>query len=987
MKRSSLFLSLCLFVNFVSAQSLPLLWQSRFAGAGDNSDKFNKIIAVPGGNYVAVGFTTRNGKYKDFLTVKISGTDLDTMWTRTKGTGSGDDEAISCAVDASGNIYVAGYRDGGNTQDDIYTVKYDSNGNDIWDTAYNNPIDSALLDERPVDCGIDPSGNFIIAGWTERGTWAVNQDDYLVLKYDSNGNLLWHTRYDRSGFKDDAAAMAIDAAGNVFVTGRSAIGTDDDWVTMKLDGNTGAHLWIPVKIFSGGNGDDRAVAIALDNAGNPVITGREKNNSNNDQYRTLKYSSAGILQWTKYQATSGNARPTSLAIDQSTNDVYVTGEAVIIPGSGDYEVYTLKYNASGIKQWDTNWYGAAQNEDVGKDIVVDPFGNIIVCGNTDVDPDPAHSNFDWVTIKYDAAGVRQYDATKNGTRNDDDEAASLVVDAAGNAIVAGYINNTSTQKDASRIEYDGGGNQVFIQEYNGEGDFNESAHAMAQDASGNTFIAGYAYTETDNKNIFAAKIDPSGNLVDTFLFNGTNDDDDELSGIATDGNGNVYACGYTKTNGEKSNYILIKFNSSLDSVWTRTYNYISQSDKAVSLAVDATGIYITGMSDADPNDTLANEDIVTIKYDVNGTIIWSQRYDDAQGMRDEPVKLILGMNNRVYIAGRNSNIHDDDIVLLSYDRTTGNPITGFPQSWNSNFQDDDRATDLIEDASGNVYVSGYSQSSAFIEDYTLLKYSSAGGPPQWTALWDGTASNEDRALALALDASGNVIVSGETDVNPDPASTNYNYGTFIYDGAGNWVCPNALPFGYNGAGDGDDVPVAVNVNGNEILVTGQSAEGTSLARNKNIMVRIYDEGTCTELPEFAEYDGPAGGGDAPNATILASSAIFITGSSDGADNQKDVITLKFDITTGMHELKDAGISSLVYPNPFNATAVIKLSDEIGSSNNLSLKIYNVLGEVVDTRENIGATIPLDKNRFADGVYSYKVFDSGKPLAGGRFVVN
>src|SRR6185295_226202 len=131
MKKSFCVLSFSLLTIFSWAQSLPLLWQSRYAGAGDNSDKFNKIISVPGGNYVAVGFTTRNGKYKDFLTVKINGTNMDTLWTRTKGTGSGDDEAISCAVDAAGNIFVTGYRDGGTTQDDIYTIKYDPSGTDL----------------------------------------------------------------------------------------------------------------------------------------------------------------------------------------------------------------------------------------------------------------------------------------------------------------------------------------------------------------------------------------------------------------------------------------------------------------------------------------------------------------------------------------------------------------------------------------------------------------------------------------------------------------------------------------------------------------------------------------------------------------------------------------------------------------------------------------------------------------------------------------
>lgn len=51
-------------------------------------------------------------------------------------------------------IYVTGYRDGGTTQDDIYTIKYNATGTDLWDTSYND-VATALLDDRPVDCGVD----------------------------------------------------------------------------------------------------------------------------------------------------------------------------------------------------------------------------------------------------------------------------------------------------------------------------------------------------------------------------------------------------------------------------------------------------------------------------------------------------------------------------------------------------------------------------------------------------------------------------------------------------------------------------------------------------------------------------------------------------------------------------------------------------------------------------------------------------------------
>lgn len=153
------------------------------------------------------------------------------------------------------------------------------------------------------------------------------------------------------------------------------------------------------------------------------------------------------------------------------------------------------------------------------------------------------------------------------------------------------------------------------------------------------------------------------------------------------------------------------------------------------------------------------------------------------------------------------------------------------------------------------------------------------------------------------------------------------------------------------------------------------------------MVRVYNEGTCNELSEYAEYDGPAGGGDAPNATIVVSQAIFITGSSDGADNQKDIITVKFDVNTGLNEPVNAEGLTFVYPNPFNGSAVIKISDELSAANENSVKIFNVLGEEVYSVEHAGNVVALDKADFANGIYSYKVFNAGRPVAGGRFVTN
>ena len=151
------------------------------------------------------------------------------------------------------------------------------------------------------------------------------------------------------------------------------------------------------------------------------------------------------------------------------------------------------------------------------------------------------------------------------------------------------------------------------------------------------------------------------------------------------------------------------------------------------------------------------------------------------------------------------------------------------------------------------------------------------------------------------------------------------------------------------------------------------------------MVRFISEGACSDMQMYAEYDGPAGGDDAPNATLLVSTSLFITGLSDGADLQKDIITLKYDVATGVNDHGFYQANASVFPNPLHTVSTLSLDELSSGSSELLVKIYNVLGEVVHTATSNGSDILLDKADFNNGVYSYQVIGNGKVLANGRFV--
>jgi len=96
----------------------------------------------------------------------------------------------------------------------------------------------------------------------------------------------------------EASDMVLDSAGNIYVTGRSE-GTQYDYVTMKylpdgnLDPNWGTN---GVARFDGGYNDE-AVALAVDSAGNTYVTGRSQGSDTGFDYVTIKYDSSGNEEW------------------------------------------------------------------------------------------------------------------------------------------------------------------------------------------------------------------------------------------------------------------------------------------------------------------------------------------------------------------------------------------------------------------------------------------------------------------------------------------------------------------------------------------------------------------------------------------------------------------------------------------------------------------------------------------------------------------
>src|SRR5215813_9460805 len=131
-----------------------------------------------------------------------------------------------------------------------------------WVARYSGPTNSTAA---PVAMAVDGSGNVYVAGSL---SWTNGASDYLTVKYDLNGTQLWAQSYDGpSNAVGVAKALAIDGAGDIYVTGASG-GTI---ATVKYDPN-GNQVWV-ARYDNSSGGDASPTAIAADDLGNIHICG------------------------------------------------------------------------------------------------------------------------------------------------------------------------------------------------------------------------------------------------------------------------------------------------------------------------------------------------------------------------------------------------------------------------------------------------------------------------------------------------------------------------------------------------------------------------------------------------------------------------------------------------------------------------------------------------------------------------------------------
>lgn len=417
-------------------------------------------------------------------------------------------------------------------------------------TSAGNNID------RAKSMVVDPAGNSFVVGTG----WNGSNFDIVTIKLDPNGNQLWVSSYNGTGSGyDEARAIVTDASGNVYVTGYSAGPSANYDIVTVMYNPAGVQQW--ATRFNGtANGFDEGYDIAVDASGNVYVTGGTVTTTTNLNYITIKYNNAGVQQWaTTYSNTSNasNAETAYAICLDAAGNVYVTGTS-FGPTANDHDIATVKYNNAGVQQWVRRYNGPGSVYDAGNDIVVNAAGEVFVTGYArDL---VGTTNYSYITIKMNAAGVQQWASIYDGPGNDYDVANALTITPAGNIAVTGRsLGNTSTAEDMATILYDPNGAVIWVRRYDGGVVNYDEGVSIVADSSNRIFVNGYSYKSSSNNDYLTIKYEANGDTSWIVKYNGTANNSDQSYAIAIGPTAEIYVGGMSKGSGSNEDFTVVKY--------------------------------------------------------------------------------------------------------------------------------------------------------------------------------------------------------------------------------------------------------------------------------------------------------------------------------------------------------------------------------------------------------------------------------------------
>lgn len=481
--------------------------------------------------------------------------------------GGGNDIGNDIKADAAGNTYVVGTTESDifpttsgafdtthNGSKDIFVSKMAADGGSLVYSTYIGGNDTDEGNALAIDTagsvfltGLSRSPNYPTTAGAYDTTWSSGQFDVIVTKLNASGNQLLYSTYVGDTNYEFGSDIAIDLTGNAYITGYTNTpfpttagaydtipngGTYDGFVT-KLNPSGTA---LAFSTLLGGQASEFSYGIAIDNAGNAVVTGLTQSGpdgggngafpttagafdttfgGSTDAYVTKINSLGSGLVFSTFLGGTGNESGNAVSLDQIGN-IYVAGDTGSLDfpitsnaydqtygGSSNLDIFVSKIDATGNSLLYSTYLGDAGTERVN-DITVDNTGAAFIAGSTD-------SSFPTTSNAYDSTANGQVDAivTKLNPAASGlsystflggalwDIAYGIALDPANNVYVTGFTGSQAFPATANAFQTEwAGSNDAFVAKFGNYAITGRTVDVSGSAVSGATIALSGSSSET-----------------------------------------------------------------------------------------------------------------------------------------------------------------------------------------------------------------------------------------------------------------------------------------------------------------------------------------------------------------------------------------------------------------------------------------------------------------------------------------------------------
>ena len=350
------------------------------------------------GGYIITGLVLVGGNY-DACLIKTDPYG-DTLWTGRFGDAALFDEGACVRQTTDGGYIIAGSTEAGvSDSSDVFIVKTDENGNEVWSRSFGGEHNDY---GRSVQQTSD--GGYIIGAVT--GSFGAGYEDFYLIKTDATGDTVWTRTFGGESQENPVSAQQTTDGG--YIIGGTTLsfgGADSDIYLVKTDEN-GDTVWTRVL---GGAANEDGYYVQQTNDGGYIVAGYTT-----DQYETkrndtylIKTDADGHEEWSTSFGTALNEG--AYSIQQTSDGGYIMTGFVqdLDTGVGPTDLYLVRADAGGNVVWSKTFGGIAG--DIGKYAQQTNDGGFIVIGHTtplkgDV-LNPDQTNWDIYLIKTDENGM------------------------------------------------------------------------------------------------------------------------------------------------------------------------------------------------------------------------------------------------------------------------------------------------------------------------------------------------------------------------------------------------------------------------------------------------------------------------------------------------------------------------------------------------------------------------------------------------------